>query len=138
MLDCCVFLFVTFAFLLRFRFSFLLLLSIVKLTKLEFCEYDDKSILGWWFKSLILEIALHVSINISLTLSGTLLGKIDEPILKKYEEILNLLQENGKYVNVAMVKFSREVTNNDFNDANLAGMGMVTVVDEVPRVVEYW
>ena len=64
----------------------------------------------------MLKIALHVSINISLTLSGTLLGKTLSPILKKYEEILNLLQENRKYVNVAIVEFSREVTNNDFND----------------------
>jgi hypothetical protein len=63
-------------------------------------------------------------------LSGTLLGKIDEPILKNYDEILNLLQENGKYNNFAMFAFSRAHTNNDFNDASLAGMGTVRKKEE--------
>ena len=41
-------------------------------------------------------IALQTSENISRTLSGTFEGRMDEPILKNYDDILNLLQEYGK------------------------------------------
>ena len=47
---------------------------------------------------------------------------------KKYEIILNLLLLYGKYVNVPALPLSLAVTNNDFKDENLAGIGIVTCV----------
>ena len=73
-------------------------------------------------------MALQVSANISAVLSGTLDGKIDEPILKKYDAILYVLQEYGKYVANAIFELSREVINKLSKLANLAGMGIVIVV----------
>ena len=80
-------------------------------------------------------VARWVLAKVISTLNGALVQANNGKYRALPNEPTKLIKFN---VNVAIVEFSREVTNNDFNDANLAGIGIVTAVDEVPRVVEYW
>ena len=89
------------------------------------------SILGWWFRSLIDPIAFTASANISGNEPGTYDGKTWAPILKKYCEIPNLLQLNGKYFNLGATAESLTHTKIDFNELNFAGIGIVNWVPAV-------